>query len=151
MKTASIVLGLALLASAPAFAQATELEVARGIAQAERKAVVATNLDLTEDEAVAFWPLYGDYHNERRKNDDRLASLIRNYAEHQADMTDQKAMELLKELHKIDAADLDLAKSWVKRFQKVLPDLKVLRYYQIERKLDAVVDYGLSATIPLVK
>jgi hypothetical protein len=151
MRIVSFVLGLALLASTPSFGQATELEVARGIAQAERKAIVATNLELTEEEAVAFWPLYGDYHNERRKNDDRLASLIREYADHYQDMTDQKAMELLNELHKIDKSDLDLARSWIKKFQKVLPDRKVLSYYQIERKLDSVVDYGLSSSIPLVK
>jgi hypothetical protein len=42
---------------------------------------------------------------------------------------------------------LELAKS----FNKVLPPKKVVRYFQIESKLDSVIDYELAARIPLVR
>jgi hypothetical protein len=37
------------------------------------------------------------------------------------------------------------------KFQKALPAIKVARYYQIENKIQAVVQYGLADSIPLVE
>jgi hypothetical protein len=44
-----------------------------------------------------------------------------------------------------------LKRKYVKRFMKVLPAKKVLRYYQIENKLDTIINMDLAATIPLAR
>jgi hypothetical protein len=37
----------------------------------------------------------------------------------------------------------------VKIFKKLLPPVKVARFFQLENKLDAVVNYELAQSIPL--
>ena len=42
-------------------------------------------------------------------------------------------------------------KSYVPRFQKVLPAKKVARLYQVENKVRALVNYQVAQDIPLIK
>ena len=65
--------------------------------------------------------------------------------------TDPKAQELLKEWLAIQKKRLDLQKEFLKRFEKALPPQKVIRYFQIENKLRALIDYELVDEIPLAK
>ena len=78
--------------------------------------------------------------------------MIKGYAEaFNADaMTDAKAEEIIKEYFSIEEAMLKLQKRWWKKFSKILPARKAARYYQLENKLDAVVDVDLADQIPLI-
>ena len=78
--------------------------------------------------------------------------MIKGYAEaFNADtMTDAKAEEIIKEYFSIEEAPLKLRKRWWKKFSKILPARKAARYYQLENKLDAVVDVDLADQIPLI-
>jgi hypothetical protein len=66
-------------------------------------------------------------------------------------MSDQTATKLMDEYLAIDAARLKLRQDYVPRFRKVLPEKQVARYYQLENKIQAAVNYELAAEIPLVK
>jgi hypothetical protein len=44
-----------------------------------------------------------------------------------------------------------LMQSYQPRFRKVLPEVKVARYYQLENKTNAIFNYELAEGIPLVK
>ena len=78
--------------------------------------------------------------------------MIRSFAESfNADsMTDTKAEGLIREHFSIEEAKLKLQKRWWKKFKKILPARKAARYYQLENKLDAVVDVELADQIPLI-
>jgi hypothetical protein len=127
------------------------LAVARGQIQADRKAVVAANLGLTETEGKAFWPLYREYSTEMERLVDRLSDLIVEYAKNCDSMTDAQASAMIKEFLAIqkDAATTKLA--WVRKFEKVLPAKKVARFYQIDNKLDLLVQLDVTQDVPLVK
>ena len=140
------------LLAAAAFGQAREaMELSRSIIQTEKKAIVASNMLLSEQESEAFWPLYNDYQNELRKVGDRWAKLITDYAKNYETLSDDQAQSMLKDFFDVEEARLKLRKSYVKKFEKVLPQKKLTRYYQIENKLEAVIKYELAAAIPLVK
>jgi hypothetical protein len=66
-------------------------------------------------------------------------------------MTDDGAAKLLKEFMSIQGDRLKLQESYLPKFQKVLPAVKVARFYQIENKIRAVVDYDVASEIPLIK
>ena len=66
-------------------------------------------------------------------------------------MPDETAKKLLNEVLAIDGAEVDMRKSYVPKFEKVLPAAKVARYYQIENKIRAAVKYELAEGIPLVQ
>jgi hypothetical protein len=128
-----------------------QIQTARADIQAARTKLVAANLPLTEEEGTKFWPLYNEYRGEVSKLDDRALALIKDYAANYKAMTDEKARELLKQQLGIDEDRLKLRKSYLGKFEKVLPEKKVARYFQIERKLDASVQYEGAKAIPLVK
>ncbi len=134
----------------PVAAQESEPGIGRAMVQVERKRMIELNLGLTMEEANGFWPVYRQYEVEIGKVYDRQIQLIKDYAGEYETLGDERAIELLKEAQDIRREEHKIRKKYVKRFKKVLPPKKVVRYYQIESKLDAIIDFELAAEIPLV-
>jgi len=120
--------------------------------KADKKLLVAANMDLTESEAKAFWPVYDAYQKNLMAINKRIAKLVDSYAaDYQANtVTDEKAKKLTAEYVDIQKAEANLQASFVPKLSKVLPAKKVIRYLQIENKIRAVINYELAAEIPLV-
>ncbi len=153
MRLAGIFALLGLLISSSALAQQAreQVELSRAVIQTERQIIVASNMGLTEQEAEAFWPVYKDFQEALRKVSDRRADLILELAKEFNSLSGEKAQEMLKEYLNIQAERTKLKQKFIGRFNKVLPPKKVVRYFQIENKLDSVIDYELAARIPLVR
>ena len=130
---------------------ADNMELVKQKIRTDKKLFIAENMELTEDQAKAFWPVYDSYQAELEKIYDRDLKLIENYAENYETMTNETARALLKEWWSIDEDRLKLRESYLPKFRKVLPEIKVARYYQLENKIDAIVDYTLASQIPLFK
>jgi hypothetical protein len=128
-----------------------QVQSARAELQADRTKIVADNLPLTEAEAQKFWPLYNEYRGRWSKLDDRALALVKDYAANYDAMSDQKARKLIGEQLDIEEERLKLRRSYLGKFEKVLPGKKTARYYQIERKMDAVVANETASLIPYVK
>ena len=77
--------------------------------------------------------------------------LINDYAEVYEKMTNDTAKSLLDELMTIESLGLKLRQTYLPKFRDVLPDVKVVRYFQIENKINAALVYELAAKIPLIK
>ncbi|MBW1790262.1 MAG: hypothetical protein JRK53_27255 [Deltaproteobacteria bacterium] len=119
--------------------------------RADKKLFIAENMQLTEAETGSFWPLYDQYQDELFLLRARTMKLINDYAEVYEKMTNGTARKLLDELMNIETLGLKLRQTYLSRFRKVLPDVKVVRYYQIENKINAALMYELAANIPLIK
>ena len=155
-RRALIALGSALvcLVAGAAVAQdkaADSMEDLREKLRADKKAVVAEVLQLTEGEAKEFWPVYNAYQSDMVAHYDRLLKLIESYAQSYETMTDGKATSLLKEYLGLERDHVAILTSYLPRFQKVLPPRKVAKLYQVENKARALVNYELARGIPLVK
>ena len=119
--------------------------------RADKKLLIAQNMQLTEAEAKAFWPVYERYQDELFLLRARTRTLINGYAEAYEEMTNDTAKNLLDEYMTIEALGLKLRQTYLPKFRKVVPDVKVVRYYQIENKINAALIYELAAKIPLIK
>jgi len=124
-------------------------ELAREAIQANKKLVVAANMNLNTNEKEGFWAVYEDYQKDLGKILERTVVLIEDFAVNFETLSEQKATELLNSHLKIEADTVKLKKSYLRKFKKVLPAQKVVRYYQIENKIDAIIDYDLVDKIPL--
>jgi len=149
------VLALAALIAVPVCAQekpASNMEILRQKIQADKKLVVAANMELTEAEAKGFWPVYEAYQADLGKLNERLAKLILSYADlyKTNTLTDDAAKSLLDEALAIEQAEVTMKQGYVPKLSAVLPATKVARYLQIENKIRAVIKYGLADGIPLV-
>jgi len=143
-----------ILVVSPAVSQdkpADNMQILREKIKADKKLLVASDMKLTESEAKAFWPVYEKYQHELFLLRTRTVKLINDYADAYEKMTNDKAKALLDELMKIDSLGLKLRQAYLPKFREVLPEVKVVRYYQIENKINAALMYELAANIPLMK
>jgi len=155
MKVAQVALfTVAALLALPTIAQTTEdMQIFAQKIKADKKLVVSINMQLTEDEAKGFWPVYEAYQKDLQGINKRLLGVIKNYADayNKGPVSDQSAKELINEAIVIEDAEVKLKRSYVSKLEKVIPGMKVARYIQIENKIRAVGKYELAAQIPLVE
>ena len=133
-------------AAAPQSEQSILLDTIR----TNRKALVAVNLGLSEDEAAKFWPLYDKYQKDLNAVGDRVAAIVDDYSKSYRDLSNDKAMKLMEDYLAVEADRVQVKRAYVDEFAKALPGRKVARFYQIENKMDAVLRYELAAAIPVV-
>ena len=125
------------------------VELSRQIIKTQKQAIVAESMSLTEEEAQAFWPIYKDYQEGLRKIDDQYVAFIRDYSGLYKDLTTQQAQDMIKRYLDIESDRLKLKKSYRTKFGKTVSATKLIRYYQIENKIEAVIKYNLATETPL--
>jgi hypothetical protein len=113
--------------------------------------MIAQNMEMTEEQAKAFWPLYESYQKDLDKLGDRMMKLIQDYAKDYQAMTEGLAKRLTDEYLDVESERQALRKAYLPKFRKILPDTQVARYYQIEQKIHALASVELAAQIPLIK
>jgi hypothetical protein len=149
---ALLLLGLAARAADPS-PPADDFSILRDKIRADKKLLVAANMELTEPEAKGFWPVYDQYQKDLHAINLRIADQLERYADDLRDgtMTDEGAKKLIEESVSIEQAEADLKPRYAPKLGKVLPARKVVRYLQIENKIRAVVRYDLVSGLPLVE
>jgi len=129
----------------------SSMEALREKLRADKRYVVARNMDLTEAEAKGFWPIYDEYQKGLEQINRRIATLTSTYldAHEKAPISDELSRKLLNDAWEIDKSELALEKEYIGKMKKVLPAYKVFRYAQLENKIRAVVRFDLAANIPV--
>jgi len=128
--------------------QATE--DARTIIQTERRMLVGQGLALTADESNAFWPVYDKYMLDMKAAGDLRVKVITDYAANYSNLTDAVAKQLISDSLKYQEQVVKIRKGYLGKFRRALPEVKLARFYQIEDKLDAIMNFVLADQIPLV-
>jgi len=148
---------LAITLGLPAFAAndsgTSNMDILREKTTADKKFLVASNMNLTDAEAKEFWPIYKAYQKDLYQINERLDKVIEDYATayNKGALSDDTAKKLLDEAIAIELTEVKLKQSYVPKLDKILPAIKVARYIQIETKIRAVIRYGFAEGIPLVK
>jgi Spy/CpxP family protein refolding chaperone len=127
-----------------------DVEMLRADLRTQRKQIVAQNMTLTADEATKFWPIFDQYRQEAIKpNDDRWA-VLKEYATNYGTMTDAQAQDYIKRSTAVDQQLLSLRMKYVPIFEQVISAKKTALWYQIDRRVDLLINLQLSAVIPMV-
>ena len=135
----------------PANAPANNMDIVRNQIQADKKSFVAQNMQLTQAEAGAFWPVYDALQKELGALGDRVQSDIEQYAANYNSLSDAQAKSITQDVLAAQFQRAQLLVSYIPKFEAVLPEKKVSRYYQLENKANAIVMFDLMKQIPLVK
>jgi len=130
---------------------ADTMQIAREKIKTDKKLCVIDNMNLTESEAKAFWPVYEKYQKELGKLNDRTIQLIEEYAANYESMSNVTEKKLVDKHLAIQGERVKLIQSYLPRFRKVLPEVKVERIYQLENKANAIVNNAVAESIPLFK
>jgi hypothetical protein len=128
------------------------MQILRDKLKADKKVVVAANMQLTDAEAKTFWPIYDAYQNDLKAINERLGNAIFAYADayKAGPIPDATAKKFLDEAIAIDDAEAKLRKDYAAKLTAAIPAAKAARYLQIESKIRAAIRYEMAAAIPLV-
>jgi hypothetical protein len=146
-----------LMTAAPVMAQKADTTISmdslRTLLRTGKRAIVDSNMTLTPAEASKFWPVYDAYQADLAKLNTRTGTLVKGYADayNKGGVTDAVATQMTNDYIAIERDRVALMQSYLPKFNAAIPPTKVARYYQIENKLRAVVNFGLADAIPLVQ
>ena len=151
--TASLALAQQKPSDQPADKPADNMDILRDKIRADKKLLVADNMSLTEAEAQKFWPVYEAYQKDLAASNDRLIKTVKEYADayNNKSITDEKARQLTDSILSIDQAEVDRNKTYLPKLRAAIPDVKVARYLQIERKIRSLIWFDLARQVPLVQ
>jgi hypothetical protein len=144
---------LALVFALPAQAQQERdvIELIKSQISTQRQALVAENLNLTEAQTDAFWPLYREFQSKRGPLIDRRIKLLQDFRDNFDGLTDEQSGDIIDRWLSLEDDIVKLRKQYVKKFRKILPEKSTLRYFQVENKLDTIIDYDLARVTPLAE
>lgn len=128
----------------------TELELARSVIATERQAVIASNLTLTQEQAKSFWPLYKAYREEMTAQADRMIALVNGY-HRKMGASDADAKALLDGFVDGEKRRAEILERHVRKLREVLPAPTVVRFVELEAKMDALIRTKLLELVELVK
>ena len=123
----------------------------RKVFRADKAEILINVMQFTDEESKAFWPVYDAYMGEMQKLGDRWFAIVDDYAANYRSMTDEHAKKMLQDYLKLQRDKIKVRKSYRGKFEKILPANKVVRFYQVENKIDAIASLSAAANIPLVK
>jgi hypothetical protein len=136
--------------SAPASVE-QDIQLLRQDIASQKKQLIASNLVLTETEAIKFWPIYDQYQAEYRKITDAEAALINEYAQDWGSVTDEHALQYWQRFQGVEQSVLQLRNKYVPIVSKVLPGTKTATFFQMDRRITLLLDVQLASQIPLVQ
>jgi len=116
-----------------------------------KKQIIAANMDLTEEEAVRFWPVYDRYTAELTTFYDRKYAVLEEYAQNYSTMTGDQAEAYLRQRADLEESIMSLRRNYVPAFRKVLSAKATTLFFQLDWRLGLIMDLQLAAQTPLIE
>jgi hypothetical protein len=137
-------------------ADVTDMDALRAAVRADKKAFVASTLQLTPAEAKRFWPIYDNYQRVADAANRRRSLAVQSIVMQDKPISDLYAKNLVNDLIASDEEEVRARRALSNRLMRglpnrVLPPAKAARYLQLESKIRAMQTYDIAAGIPLVK
>jgi len=124
------------------------IEVARADMRADRATIITAAMNFSGKEGQAFWPIYRHYDNERSTLDDGRAAVVKLYTEKYPDLSEADAKGMAERMFEYESRMAALKKTYYKKFNKVLPALTVTKFFQLDRRIDLLMDMKVESLLP---
>ena len=149
-KTLLIIAALVCLVTGELLAQSNELAMARQVLNTEKRLLITEGMQLSDDQAKIFWPIYDEYELERSKLGNERVKIIERYAKYYEDLSDEMADKIMTDALTLRTNELKLTKKYYKIFKKNLDNKTAARFIQLEEYLNTVIRMQVSDQIPFV-
>jgi hypothetical protein len=116
-----------------------------------KKQLIATNLTLTDSESAKFWPVYDEYSAEFAKITETRTTIIKEYSNGYATLTDDQADNLIRRWLDTDLLAAQLRQKYVPIVQNVLPGKKAATFFQLDRRISMMIDVQITSRLPLAQ
>jgi hypothetical protein len=116
--------------------------------RADKDQVIREAMHFSDKDAAAFWPVYKMYAAELAKLEDERMQLVKSYADKWTTLSDIEARDMARKSLQLESRRADLRNQYFDRFNKVLPGLTVAKFFQLEHRLDLLVDLKIASELP---
>lgn len=128
-----------------------DVQMLRKNLRSQRKQIIAANMKLTDAEAEKFWPLYDQYVSDLVKTNSTKYELIKQYVQSQGVLTEAQADSAVTQWIGVDQSVSQLRLKYVPAFRKVLSARNTALFYQLDRRVQLMIDLQLASALPLVE
>jgi hypothetical protein len=128
-----------------------DVDLLRHDVRSQKKQIIAANLQLSDQEAEKFWPIYDQYTAELVKINDAKYAAIKEYVQNYDTMSDDQATALTKQIIGVDGQVADLRERYVPIVNKVLSGKKTALFFQLDRRLVMLIDIQLATQLPMIQ
>ena len=119
--------------------------------KARKEAIIREEMQLNDQQAAVFWPIYRNYESEQTKLGDEKLAIIQDYAQNFLTMSDPKADQLAQRVMTLDDQRLALRKKYYELLKKSLPTILVVRFFQVENQLQLILDLQIASNLPIIE
>jgi hypothetical protein len=127
-----------------------DIDLLRKDVRSQKRQIIASTLQLSDQEAVKFWPLYDQYTADLVKINDAKYAAIKEYAASYSTMTDDQATGLVRKMLDVDRSVAELRLRYTSLFNNVIPGRKTAVFFQLDRRLVMLIDLQLASQIPMI-
>jgi hypothetical protein len=120
----------------------------RADVRADKVAIITQTMQFTDQQSAIFWPIYRSYENDLSKLNDDKVSLIKSYAQKYDTITDADAKSMTDQFFSIESRHVALQQKYYAEFNKQLPATVVTKFFQLEHRLDLVIELKLASELP---
>jgi hypothetical protein len=124
------------------------IAVVRANMRADRTALITTGMNFNDKDGAAFWPIYQQYEYDRSRLDNARVAVIKEYGQKYPTLTDSEAKSMAEQMFEYDSRLATLKKKYYKKFNKVLPALIVTKFFQLDRRVDLLMDMNVESSLP---
>ena len=121
-----------------------DIQLKKTNSRSQKKQMVAANMDLTDAEAEKFWPVYDRYAADLAKTYDTKIALLQEYLETSETMSGDQAENYLRRRAAVEQDQMKLRLQYLPEFRKVLTGREAALFYQIEWRLDLMINLQLA-------
>ncbi len=127
------------------------IDDARHVMRTDRKVLIRRALGLTPEEDQKFWTPYRQYSEDMEKVRSLRIKVITDYAANIDNMTDDVARQMLKDWLEYSERTVKVRRKHLNSFRKVTGYQKVVRFYQLENKIDSIINFAIAMQVPLLE
>jgi hypothetical protein len=146
--TAAALIATPYAAGEDKLAGTTDMQALRDAVKADKRALVASTIQLTDAEAKKFWPPYETYQRALELASRQRAVVIEELLGLGKPLSDRYAQIVANKLIAADEAEIKARRKMQSVVIKLLPGTKALRYLQLEAKIRAYQAYDLASAFP---
>jgi len=128
----------------------SDIQLMRSDVQADKNEIIHATMQFTDAESTAFTPVYRDYARDQQKIGDERLELIKDYAKNYDSLDDAKANDMFQRMNKIEDKTLKLRGDYWPKFMKALGAKRAAKFYQVDNRINLIINVQLTSAIPLI-
>jgi hypothetical protein len=128
-----------------------DIQMMRKDIRSQRKQIIAANMKLTDVEAEKFWPIYEQYVSDLVAINGKKYALIKQYVQSGGALSDAESEKAVQQWVDVDESVALLRRKYIPSFRKVLSPKNTALFYQLDRRVQLLIDLQLASSLPLIQ